>query len=198
MTLKCFLPLPRCPSARFQSPLDKSPPAECQQTARPWTEYSNFECRDGSRDVYVCIHVYGSLRVSVRWVLIKFEVCHWLRGGTSTPWQWSAQSRRKERVSLCLQLFEESWNWSEPNSYTKESCFSKAGGDDNWREHAKVSNKKGDFVLNLALFFNCQCEKKTKKTAANYDNRSVVLLRLKKRMHRQIQFSCQLDCVCPC
>lgn len=147
--------------------------------------------------VYMCMGLWEWVWDGF-WLSLKFVIDLNLRGGTSTPWQWSAQSRRKERVSLCLQLFEESWNWSEPNSYAKESCFSKAGGDDNWREHAKVSNKKGDFVLNLALFFNCQCEKKTKKTAANYDNRSVVLLRLKRRMHRQIQFSCQLDCVCPC
>ncbi len=60
------------------------------------------------------------------------------------------QKKREKKNPLAV-IWTESWIWSEPNSYTKETCSPKGLGEHNWREQAKVCNKKVDFVLYRAV-----------------------------------------------
>lgn len=87
----------------------------------------------------------------------------------------------EERESVCVQLLEQSAGFGQNQTpYTKESCFPKGERKDNWREKAKVSNKKVYLVLSLAvLHSNLQCEKLLPTMA----NRPVISPRLKKHLH---------------
>lgn len=85
-------------------------------------------CKDGSRVVCLCVCGYVCSGVerkgSVSWVLIRIEVCHWLK---LVGWYFHFHpvavieiiKRKGETKPLLAAVWTESWILPEPNSYKR-------------------------------------------------------------------------------